>query len=293
MKSEGSGARAMGLLLAVFLCASMGCSLVIKRVTEPTIAAISQAAMEQDDLELVRLGAPGYLIMIDGLVARSPDDPFLLAAAARLYSAYASAFVLGIDEQRAKKMTKKARDYAIRAVAVKNRRFAALWDKPYAKFEAVAGTFKRGDVDQLYLLTSTWAGYIQAYRDDWDALADLPKIKLLAERLQVLDETYYYGAAHLVLGVLDTLLPPSAGGKPEEGRHHFERALAIAKGRFLPAYVLYAKQYARMVGDRELYIKLLNQVEKTPADVVPRLTLINTVAKQEAHQLLKQTNDYF
>ena len=283
----------MGLLLAIFLFASMGCSLVIKRVSEPTIEAISQAAMEQDDLELVRLGAPGYLIMIDGLATRSPKDPFLLAAAARLYSAYASAFVLGVDEQRAKKMTEKARDYAIRAVSVKNHKFAALWDKPYSEFEPVAATFKSDDIDQLYLVTSTWAGYIQAYQDDWDALADLPKIKLLAQRLQTLDETYYYGAAHLILGVLDTLLPPSAGGKLEEGKKHFERALAIAEGRFLPAYVLYAKQYARMVGDRELYVNLLKHVERTPADIVPQLTLINTVAKKEAAGLLEQADDYF
>ena len=42
---------------------------------------------------MIRDGAPSYLILIDSLLAGSPDNPALLAQSAELHSAYAGAFV--------------------------------------------------------------------------------------------------------------------------------------------------------------------------------------------------------
>lgn len=280
----------MGLLV---LSQIFGCASLVRRVTEPAIDGIVLAAMKQDDLELVRLGSPGYLLMIDGLVENHPDNVYLLAAAARLYSAYSSAFVLGKDPKRARSMTRRARDYAFRAMSLKNKTFAALYDKPFQEFEPVAATIQPEDVDLLFMVVSTWAGFIEAHSEDWDVVAQLPKIDLLTKRLLELDETYYYGSGHLIMAVMDTLLPPALGGKPEEGRRHFERTIEISRGNFLQAYVLFARRYARMVGDRELYQDLLTRALETPAGTVPELTLINTVAQMDAADLLRDTDQYF
>jgi hypothetical protein len=56
--------------------------------------------------------------------------------------------------------------------------------------------------------------------------------------------------------------------------------------------VLYAQFYARLVFDRALHDRLLNEV--LAADpVAPRLTLINTLAKVKAKALLESGKDYF
>jgi hypothetical protein len=111
-------------------------------------------------------------------------------------------------------------------------------------------------------------------------------------RVVELDETYSHGEAHLYLGVFATLLPPALGGKPEEGRAHFERAIELSQGRDLMAKVEYARRYARITYNRPLHDRLLQEV--LDADpVAPGLTLSNMLARQQADELLKSADSYF
>jgi hypothetical protein len=72
----------------------------------------------------------------------------------------------------------------------------------------------------------------------------------------------------------------------------FERAIEISHDENLMAKVLYAERYARMLFDRELHDKLLQEV--IDADIkVSNQTLINTIAKQKAVELLLDGDDYF
>lgn len=290
-----SGFRAVlgNFLIVLMLIGLTGCSALIRNAAQPTIESILNAAMKQSDLELVRQGAPSFMLMVDGLIERNPDDAYLLAAGARLYSAYSSAFVVGHNPERARDMTLKAKKYAFRAMSVKSKMFAERCEEPYDRFEPVAASIKPEDVDLLFVVVSTWAGYVEAHQDNWDVVAELPKIELLTRRLLELDETYYYGSAHLIMGVLETLLPPALGGKPEEGRRDFEKAIEISHGHYLQVQVMYASHYARMVGDRELYRELLEHVLETTADAIPELTLANVVAKSSAKELLANIDEYF
>ncbi len=280
----------------VMLCLAVGnggCAAIIRKATRPTIQNVLTATLKQQDLELVRDGAPGFLLFIDGLVEGAPEDVETLTAAARLYGAYGAAFVLGEEPDRAKIMTRKAKDYAFRAASLENPVFARQWDKPYEQFTPVASSFREGDTALLFAVVSTWANYIRAHKDDWDVVAQLPKVQLLAERLLELDETYHFGSVHLLMGVLNALLPPAAGGRPEVARRHFERAIELCEGRFLQVHVAYAEHYARLLYDRELHDRLLQHVMETPADIVPELTLANTLAKRRAAELLAEAEEYF
>jgi hypothetical protein len=107
-----------------------------------------------------------------------------------------------------------------------------------------------------------------------------------------LDERYDYGGGHLYLGVFETLLPPALGGRPEIGREHFERAVSISEGRQLLTKVLYAERYARLVFDRDLHDRLLEEVMAADP-MVPGLTLMNVMAQQQAAQLLDSADEYF
>lgn len=284
------------ILLAFLIAASTtltGCGKLISAKVSGVVDGLSKAVMKQKDPDLVRDGAPAFLLMIDGMLEGNPKDERLLAGAAQIYGAYTAAFLVGKEPERAKILSDRAREYADRAMSVRNPTYAALHDKPYSAFTPVLETFTYDDVELLFLLVSSWATWIQAHADDWDAIAELPKVQGMTEALLKLDGDYFYGSPHLYMGVLHTLVPPAMGGRPEDGKAEFEKAIAVGKGRYLPAYVVYAKQYARMVFDRELHDDLLRRALAVPADIEPELTLVNTLARHEAQKLLDGADDYF
>ena len=281
-------ARAVGLLLAAMVLG--GCASLISSTTSRMANNLSAAILNQDDLETVRAGAPAYLLLIDSFIADDPNNPDMLLAGAQLYGAYASVFVE--DSERRQRLADKAKDFGRRAACVRLLRLCAALDQPFDQFEPALGNTSKSDVPGLYGLGTSWATWLQAHSDDWNAIADLPKITALFERIVELDEAHDGGAAHLYLGVIGTLRPPSLGGKPEEGRAHFERAIELSGGRNLMAKVWFAKQYARLVFDRGLHDKLVAEVRNADP-VAPELTLMNTFAQQQANDLAASADEFF
>jgi len=278
-------------LLALFLIVPLaGCASMLSSATGRLASDLSDAILEQNDPETVEAGAPAYLLLIDSLIRDNPKSEELLRSGAKLYGAYAGVFVK--DADRAKRLTDKSRFYAERALC---RHRAALCDigkRPYDDFRSALAGLQKDSVPALFTFASAWAGWIQAHGGDWNAVADLAKVRAAMERVVVLDEPYERGSAHLYLGVMTTLLPPALGGKPEEGRGHFERAIALSQGHDLMAKVEYARRYARLVFDRPLHDRLLNEVLQAPANV-PGLTLSNTLAQRSARELLQSADSYF
>lgn len=259
-------------------------------VTQPMANSVSSAILNQDDPETVRVGAPAYLLLIDGLITDNPHDARLLAAGARLYGAYASVFV---DESiRARRMAAKARDFGRRAICENYPQICELEGKPYDLFIPALQEVAAADIDALYVYGTTWAGWIQNSTSDWAAVADLPKVEAILRRVVALDDGHAKGQAHLYLGVMNTLLPPALGGRPEVGREQFERAIEISDGKDLMAKVEFARRYARLVFDRELHDRLLKEVLAAEPRV-NGLTLSNVLAQREASNLLAGSREYF
>ena len=167
-----------------------------------------------------------------------------------------------------------------------------LESRDFDEFSAWVDAQGPSSVPALYNLGSIWAGWIQGNSSDFTAIAQLGRVKALIQRVAALDPEHANGGAFLYMGVFETLLPPAMGGRPELGRKHFERALAISNERNLIVKVMLADQYARLMFDRELHDQLLQEV--LAADVqAPRLTLMNTVAQERAQLLLDSADDYF
>ena len=282
--------RSLVILVTLLVSAQTGCSLIMGRVTSGVADSLTVAVLAQDDPELVRDGAPAYLIALDGLIEGDPKNLDLLMSGASLYGSYAGAFV--DDPERAVRLSSRARGYGDRAICVRKKEFCGLSEKTFDEFVAELEDVRPKHVPALYSYGSAWAGWIQANSADWAAIADLPKVQAVMEKVVELDPEIEDGQAWMYLGVLYTLRPASLGGKPDEGREAFERALEISNRRNLFVHVMYAQQYARLVFDQELHDALLT--EALDADPVePGLTLINTIAQQQAVELLEDGKDYF
>ncbi|MEO5627123.1 MAG: TRAP transporter TatT component family protein, partial [Dokdonella sp.] len=234
-----------------------GCAGVVNRATQSLADNLSAGILDQDDLATAREGVPAWLVLVDGLIQGSPQNANLLIAGSRLYDSYANAFV--DDPQRAKRLTARSLGYARRATCVNIPLLCAQLDAPFESFQAEVAKVSVNNTATLYQLASSWAGNLQSNRDDWKAIANLPKIQLLVERVVALDSGYSKGEPYMILGVLATLRPTSLGGKPEEGRADFEKALAMSNGNNQMVRVLYAEHYARLVFNQELHDKLLNE----------------------------------
>lgn len=266
-----------------------GCQTVIGSVAGGLASDLSDAILNSSDPELVRDAAPAYLLLVDSQLSEG-GAPELLRQAASLNGAYSAAFVS--DPERARKFAAKALVYAERAACGGLKNACDLRRRDFAEFEAWVADIDAKHVPMAYVLATSWAGYIQANADDWAAIAELARVKVLMARVAQLEETYDNGGPHLYQGVFETLLPPAMGGRPEKGRDHFERAIEISGGRHLIAKVYFARQYARLVFDRDLHDQLLNEV--LSADVnAPDLTLTNTIAQQQAEELLETADEYF
>ncbi len=273
------------VLIALWM---MGCATYVERTTERFSNNLSTAIMKQPDPETIRQGAPAYLILIDTMVESDPKNPKTLANASRLYSTYAGVFV--DDTERAGRLSLRAKEYGEQSLCNHSKSLCEISKLPFDEFEAVLKNTTKKDAPFLYAYAVSQATWIQANENDWNAIAELPKVKSLLKQIIDLDETFDNGNAHVYLGVLDTLLPPSVGGKPEQGKAHFERALELQDN--LMTRVLYAKHYARLVYNQELHDELLNTVLEKPAKQ-NGMTLINTLAKKQAAQLLESSNEYF
>jgi hypothetical protein len=279
-------------LLPLFLglLALSGCAGLVTSAATGMTGNLASAMQNQDDPATVEAGMPSYLLLTDSLIEGDPKNEDLLLAGSKLYAAYTAAFVKEPD--RAKRLASRARGYGDRALCAHSARLCNLLDRPYDQFAAAIGALKTADVPVAYGSAAAWASWIQANSSDWNAVASLPKVKAMMTRVVELDETYEHGEAHLYLGVIATLLPPTLGGKPEEGRVHFERAIELSKGRDLMAKVEYARRYARITYNRQLHDRLLREV--LDADTAaPGLTLSNTLAKQQARELLAGADSYF
>ncbi len=270
-----------------------GCGKMFVYVSQPLFADLSRSFLEQKDPVLVKEGLPAYLILLDGLIESNPKNKDLLLAAARSYSAYAGAFVA--DQERLRLLVDKARDYAFRSMELQRKGFEAAREGPYDGFLRYLSSLRRKDLPYLFHTASIWAQWIQAHADSLDAVADLPKVRAMMERVIEIDDAYYYGAPHAFMGVLLSIFPPSLGGRPEEARSQFERALDLGEKRYIPSYVFYARYYARPLYKKDLFFRLLKEASSLPVDTVPELTLINTLARDEAKRLMKQAleEEYF
>ena len=269
-----------------------GCAGLVQKATDQFADNLGKAILDHEDPATVRDGLPAYLLLLDSQLVGAKEDAALagtLLAAAKLNGAYAGNFT-GDDPARARVLSAKAFAYAKRATCLRDAGLCAAMDQDPERFAAAVAA--SNDAPLLYALASAWTGSVQANTEDWGAIADLPRIEALLQRVVAIDPRTDGGQAHVYLGVLNSLRPEAVGGKPEEGRKHFETAFSLSGGRNLYAKTLEAEYYARLVFDQALHDRLLTEV--LAADPrAPGYTLSNTLAQQRARKLLESGKDYF
>jgi len=160
------------LIAALAITSLGGCAGMVSKATDRFSSNLGTAVLNSEDPGTVRDGLPSYLILLDSLVLDANADPNTLLAASKLNSAYAGNFT-GDDKVRARRLSKKAFDYAKRATCVQDAALCAAVDSDPEAFAKVVAEDK--NVELMYILAGAWAGYLQANSEDWARSSTCPR----------------------------------------------------------------------------------------------------------------------
>jgi len=259
--------------------------------TATLLEEVARASSKQSDLRILREGMPAYLMLIDGMIQAWSDNDRLLMAGAQSYSSFASLFVEDHDKEYANSLYTRGKHYALRSLEMRG--LKEPLQRPFDDFKQALKRLGKKDAPYLFWAATCWANWIRLNVDSMEALSELPRVEWMMSRVLEVDEGFYYGGPHLFMGIWFASRPKIAGGNLQRAKEHFLKALDLGQGKFLMAYVYYAKYYAQKMMDRELFVSTLQKVLETPAETSPDLVLANTVAKKEAKELLGHVGDYF
>ncbi len=278
------------LLLVVCSQFLAGCSYFVSRAANSFGDNLSSAMLNQDDPELVRAGMPSYILLMDSFVQKEENTPALLASAATLYASYGGVFAE--EPKRARRLTKRGREYASQAMCQSVAESCNWSNMPYDEFVASLARVEPKHADLLYTFGFTFLAYIRAHSDDWNALAELPQAEAIMQHYIGISGGTTEASAHNYLGVLMTIRPPALGGKQEEARVHFNTAIELSGGKDLSPKVEMLKGIARMLYDRELNDELCADI-LSASPYANGYTLTNVMAQDEAAALCSESDDYF
>ena len=286
-----------GIILISLLVSS--CSLYIDSFTNNLNTAITSS----NDPQTIMQALPAYIVLLDALVESDPLDKETLLASVNLMNAYSS--LLGsqydlvedlpdyeinkISKQR-KTLNQKALKRAEQAICIYKEKYCNLTQIKFNNLALMLEDMDSEDINILYKMATAWVSWIQVNTDDWNAMAQIAQIKLLMEKIVAYDESIDNGNAHVYLGVLNSIIPETLGGKPELGKQHFESAIRLSNGTNLMAKALYAEYYARLVFNEKLHHSLILEIL---TDKKNEHGLINTLAIEKAKSLQRTASDYF
>jgi len=198
-------------------------------------------------------------------------------------------------EMRAQAIAHYARSemYAFKALAKSNKIFNKARTIGMEVFEKLLQKVKQEDVEPLF-----WAAYavgrgISLQKDDPMQVIDLARVELMMRRVLELDETFYYGSAHLFYTVYYGDRSVSIGGDPEKAKEHIAHVDQINDGKFLMSKLYLARYYAYPKQDVTLFKQSLQEILDAPSDIYPGEEAATSLAKSRAKRLLDQIDDLF
>ncbi len=291
-----SGKKIFLALVFWFFVAFLLTSCSIERIAIKSSTTILKntvlAINEEEDPVIAEKAIASQLKLLEGMIKSDPGNQELLLLASRGFCSYAFSFIEDYDKEKAKIFYKRGLKYGL-LILTANKSFAGALKKGGEALQKELNKTGNQNVPSLFWTAYCWGNLINLSRNTPEALMALPKVEKMMNRVLHLNGNYYFGGAYLFFGVLYGSLPPMFGGKPEQSKYHFEKAIEITQGKFLMAFVQYAKSYAIQTQEKALFKKLLNQVINSPQNILPSQRLANNLAKIKAKDLLEDISEYF
>jgi len=280
------------ILVLVMLCAITGCVKLALRVTPSLVPNFSRAFFEECDPVLARESLPAELKLMEGLLKNAPDNRQLLTALCMGFAGYAMLFVEEEEPDRASLLYLRARDYGFRALG---------WIRPLQEKTGWSSDIIRGrlailgktHLQALFWTTMSWNAWLSLNLDKPVALTQLNIAQDCLKKVLDIDPDYFYGTPYILMGTILAAMPTSLGGDTTAAQRYFQKALEISREKFFLAHYYYARHYAVRTQNKELFLRLLREVKRTPSDELKNVCLINSAIKLKARRLEEMEEELF
>ncbi|MDH5612700.1 MAG: TRAP transporter TatT component family protein [Gammaproteobacteria bacterium] len=284
----------MRVLLLLLITTTLGaCSMdqMLVRASKPLIEGGIHALNQETDLQLAENSIPTNLNMLEGMIRIDPENTSLRVYAAQAYYGLGYGFNEDNRPVRAMSFYLRGLKHGLHALAING--YSNIRNCSMEELETMLKKTDDDDIGALFWAASNWAKWIDQNRDKSESLIELPKATALMQRVLELDDTFYYGGAHIYFGVFYGGRSPMFGGDFKKSEAHFDRAREITHGDLLVADLLQAQYLSRQKMDREDFHKRLTKIIEAPEDLYPDLALLNQIAKRKAVMLLKEEERWF
>lgn len=294
-------------VLAVTLALSLtGCGAWMKQTAIDTasdwiLPDALTTFFDEPDYYLAKLALPSNLKLVEVLSRANPGNKSLKTLCAQMFASYGIGFVevpqspekpASVETiKRAKAFYARGMGYGLEVLPAACRE--AIENHRLEEFSASLKALGKADVPALFWSALNWGNLVNLSQDDPDRIAELPFIVEMMNRVIELDESYYYGGAHLFFIVYHAGRPATLGGDPAKAKQHYERMRALSGGKFLLGEIYYATYYAVAVQNEKLFRKTLKGVLDAPSGILPGEQLTSEIAKRKAKALLAMTQDFF
>jgi hypothetical protein len=280
----------ISVLAGLFLNCSM--QRLTLKVISPVIDNSLAALFEESDLPIAKTAIEADLKLLEGLLKSDPENKKLLFYATQGYTSYALGFVEDENPDRARLLYLRGRDFGLK-ILNQQRSFQQAFRGNLDQFSLALKKFKKSDVPALFWTANAWGNWINISMTDPDALADLPKVQAMMQRVIELEPGYFYGGAYLFLGTILMVKPPIMGGNPDEAKVQFDKCFEYSQKKFLLPYVFFARYYAAKMLDEALFDSTIQQILGTSLDILPEQRLPNAIAQKKARLLLEKREELF
>lgn len=292
--------RALGLA-AFFALGTTGCikEMILNGQIEGTRKA-SAAIDTLSDYEVANVTAFNGIGQFEGMHYLAPDNEDALFMLVKSWTGASFAFIEDQMEQaedaegtesalykyqraRARAGYDRAVHYGIELLEHKTKGFEQA-RKNDQTLKAWLATFDDAehDPENLFWTGYAWIARVNVAQEDPAMVADLFVGVAMLERVIQLDEKFYYGNAHTILGAYHAR---NAMAELDEAKKEFEKSIQISGGKMLlPKFQLAAKYYC-VKGDQENYVKTLTEVIEAD-DPLPEQRFTNSIAKRRAKRFL-------
>lgn len=285
---------------AACLFGTTGCikSTLLKGQIEGTRKA-SSAVDTLHDFEVARAAAYAGLAQFEGMHKLAPDNTDALFMLTKGWAGATFAFTEDEwemhDDMKHKEMAEYHRLRAVagyeRAIEYGKELLEKSGKKGFAEASKSDATLRawlkehfteKDDAANLFWLGYAWLAKTNANKEDSETVALLWVAVAILERSVELDETYNYASG---LTALAAYHARTAQSELNEAKPLFDKAMAHTQGKALIQKFNYATRYLCGKGDREGYVKALQEIVDA-GDTLPEQRLTNSIAKRRARRYL-------
>jgi tetratricopeptide (TPR) repeat protein len=247
---------------------------------------------EECDTELAKASIPANLKLMEGLLKNDPTNRRILGTLAMGFAGYALLFVEEKEPERASELYLRARDYGLSALGAGGRAPQESRMSPQ-KLTLELSAIGEEDFEAFFWATISLTGWINLNLHKPAALGQISHAEQGLRRLVEMRPDYMHGLPHVLMGASLSARPSLLGGKADEARAHFEKALQSGNRKFFLTQYYMARYYAVQVQDKELFLSLLEEIGHGNPEELKESCLINRMTQRKAAELEKKAEELF